>query len=588
MLSTFIDFAKINQFAICRNPAKINSMIKILLVSENNNNTKKFNKIFDKNGYEFSVMTDETLICDIISVDPPDIIIVDAEIPNIKSLNKKVKSLCENTIIIFIISADRVDKELIKYANAFINGEMPEDLILSTINVNLRMKNSLDMLSNSNKDLADSLYRLNALYSTSSQFAGTLEKSKLIQYMIEGMDKALSFSLTCTLSLCTEDEPVLILNSLYELSDELITSIKLRTVLNYNSVFEGKEVPIKIDAENLKVIKHIKYPASRFTFTLFQYDNMFAPISLGDNFFGCIEIFKETSFTPEDATCFQTIAQQVSLPLKSATLYQEIIETNAKLEKLERLKSEFISIVSHELRTPLTSIKNSLDIMMSGRCGEITPSADKFLSMAMRNVQRLSGIINDLLDLSKIEAGKMDFNFAPTNINTVIGYVKSALSEVAKSKGLNLLTEETENLPDINADAQRLEQVLTNLVSNAIKFTPENKTIKISSSIINYKDIKINEYFRDTIKLSEGDYIQVCVEDEGIGIASKDLLHAFDKFAQIENSLSRKAGGTGLGLPIAKQLLEAHKGAIWCDSELNKGSKFCFVIPLVREAANIN
>lgn len=588
MLSTFIDFAKINQFAICRNPAKINSMIKILLVSENNNNTKKFNKIFDKNGYEFSVMTDETLICDIISVDPPDIIIVDAEIPNIKSLNKKVKSLCENTIIIFIISADRVDKELIKYANAFINGEMPEDLILSTINVNLRMKNSLDMLSNSNKDLADSLYRLNALYSTSSQFAGTLEKSKLIQYMIEGMDKALSFSLTCTLSLCTEDEPVLILNSLYELSDELITAIKLRTVLNYNSVFEGKEVPIKIDAENLKVIKHIKYPASRFTFTLFQYDNMFAPISLGDNFFGCIEIFKETSFTPEDATCFQTIAQQVSLPLKSATLYQEIIETNAKLEKLERLKSEFISIVSHELRTPLTSIKNSLDIMMSGRCGEITPSADKFLSMAMRNVQRLSGIINDLLDLSKIEAGKMDFNFAPTNINTVIGYVKSALSEVAKSKGLNLLTEETGNLPDINADAQRLEQVLTNLVSNAIKFTPENKTIKISSSIINYKDIKINEYFRDTIKLSEGDYIQVCVEDEGIGIASKDLLHAFDKFAQIENSLSRKAGGTGLGLPIAKQLLEAHKGAIWCDSELNKGSKFCFVIPLVREAANIN
>lgn len=588
MLSIIPDFAKINQFAICRNPVKINSMIKILLVSENNNNTKKFNKIFDKNGYEFSVMTDETLICDIISVDPPDIIIVDAEIPNIKSLNKKVKSLCENTIIIFIISADRVDKELIKYANAFINGEMPEDLILSTINVNLRMKNSLDMLSNSNKDLADSLYRLNALYSTSSQFAGTLEKSKLIQYMIEGMDKALSFSLTCTLSLCTEDEPVLILNSLYELSDELITAIKLRTVLNYNSVFEGKEVPIKIDAENLKVIKHIKYPASRFTFTLFQYDNMFAPISLGDNFFGCIEIFKETSFTPEDATCFQTIAQQVSLPLKSATLYQEIIETNAKLEKLERLKSEFISIVSHELRTPLTSIKNSLDIMMSGRCGEITPSADKFLSMAMRNVQRLSGIINDLLDLSKIEAGKMDFNFAPTNINTVIGYVKSALSEVAKSKGLNLLTEETENLPDINADAQRLEQVLTNLVSNAIKFTPENKTIKISSSIINYKDIKINEYFRDTIKLSEGDYIQVCVEDEGIGIASKDLLHAFDKFAQIENSLSRKAGGTGLGLPIAKQLLEAHKGAIWCDSELNKGSKFCFVIPLVRETANIN
>ncbi len=555
-------------------------MIKILLVSENNKYIEKFNKIFNKNIYEFSALSDEALIYDLIKADKPDVIIIDTLISDLKNFNKKVKSICENTIIIFQLNSGKIDKELIKYANVFFTEDMGEDFILSTFNINLRMKNSLDMLSNSNKDLADSLYRLNALYSTSSQFAGTLDKAKLIQYMIEGIDKALSFSLTCTLSLCTEDTPVLILNSLYELSDELIEALKVRTILNYNSVFEGKEIPVKIDGQNLKIIKHIKYPASRFTFTLFQFDNMFAPISLSDNFFGCIEIFKETSFTPEDATCFQTIVQQVSLPLKSATLYQELIETNHKLEKLERLKSEFISIVSHELRTPLTSIKNSLDILMSGRCGEITPAADKFLSMAMRNVQRLSGIINDLLDLSKIEAGKMDFNFAPVNINTVIDYVKSALSEVAKSKGLTIITDTPDNLPEITADSQRLEQVLTNLVSNAIKFTPENKTIKISSSIVNSKDLKINEYFKDSINLAEGNYIEVCVEDEGIGIAQKDLLHAFDKFAQIENSLSRKAGGTGLGLPIAKQLLEAHHGAIWCDSELNKGSKFYFVIPV--------
>ncbi len=349
-------------------------MIKILLVSENNKYFEKFNKIFNKNIYEFSALSDEALIYDLIKADKPDVIIIDTLISDLKNFNKKVKSICENTIIIFQLNSGKIDKELIKYANVFFTEDMGEDFILSTININLRMKNSLDMLSNSNKDLADSLYRLNALYSTSSQFAGTLDKAKLIQYMIEGIDKALSFSLTCTLSLCTEDAPVLILNSLYELSDELIEALKVRTILNYNSVFEGKEIPVKIDGQNLKIIKHIKYPASRFTFKLFQFDNMFAPISLSDNFFGCIEIFKETSFTPEDATCFQTIVQQVSLPLKSATLYQELIETNHKLEKLERLKSEFISIVSHELRTPLTSIKNSLDILMSGRCGEITPT----------------------------------------------------------------------------------------------------------------------------------------------------------------------------------------------------------------------
>lgn len=555
-------------------------MIRILLVSEDNNEINRFKNIFTKGSYDFETMSDETLICDLISVEAPDIIIIDTKFPQTKDLNKKIKSICENTIIIFALSTPSVEKDLIKFANAFITKEMTDDLILSTINVNLRMKNSLEMLSSSNKDLADSLYRLNALYTTSSQFAGTLDKSKLINYMIEGMDKALSFSLTCTLSLCTDETPVLILNSLYELSDELITAIKLRTILNFNSLFEGKTPPCELNIDTLKIEKHIKYPASRFTFTLFQYDNMFAPISLGENFFGCIEIFKETSFTSEDATCFQTIAQQVSLPLKSATLYQEIIETNAKLERLERLKSEFISIVSHELRTPLTSIKNSLDILMSGRCGEITHASEKFLAMAMRNVQRLSGIINDLLDLSKIEAGKMDFHFAPTNINTVINYVKSALSEVAKTKGLNLVTEEYQKIPDITADSRRLEQVLTNLVSNAIKFTPEGKTITISSRLVNADDIKVNEYFKDSIQNLSGEYVEVCVKDEGIGIESKNLLHAFDKFAQIENSLSRKAGGTGLGLPIAKQLLDAHKGAIWCDSEINKGSKFYFIIPV--------
>ena len=561
---------------------KIINMVKILVISERKEKCNYFNTIFNKNSYDLECLSDENLIYDTVSADNPDVIIIDTQISSLKNLNKKIKNLCPNTIIIYLTSSSVIDKELIKYANAFLTEDMSDDFIISTINVNLRMKSSLEMLSNSNKDLADSLYRLNALYTTSSQFSGTLDKAKLIQYMIEGMDKALSFSLTCTLSFCTEEKPVLILNSLYELSDELIEALKLRTILNYNSLFDGKKMPFEVNSDTLKVVKQIKYPASRFTFSLFRFDNMFAPISLGENFFGCVEIFKEAPFSPDDATCFQTIAQQVSLPLKSATLYQEIIEANIKLAKLERLKSEFISIVSHELRTPLTSIKNSLDILMSGRCGEITESADKFLSMAMRNAQRLSGIINDLLDLSKIEAGKMDFNFAPTNINTVIDYVKSALSEVAKSKGLTIITEQEQSLPDISADAQRLEQVLTNLVSNAIKFTPENKTITISSRLINSKNIHINEYFKDNIKLCDGDYILVCVKDEGIGIAEKDLLHAFDKFAQIENSLSRKAGGTGLGLPIAKQLLEAHKGAIWCDSELNKGSEFYFAIPVAK------
>ena len=201
--------------------------------------------------------------------------------------------------------------------------------------------------------------------------------------------------------------------------------------------------------------------------------------------------------------------------------------------------------------------------------------------MAKRHSQRWSGIINDLLDLSKIEAGKMDYHFKNTDINSVIEYVKSSLAVLAKDKEQQLVTLEGENLPQIYADSQRLEQVLTNLVSNAVKFTPEGKTITIKSELVNADDLMYPEAFGAGMDKLKGNYVLVSVKDEGIGISQENLLHVFDKFAQIENSLSRNNGGSGLGLPIAKQLIEAHNGAIWCDSEPEKGSVFSFVVPVL-------
>ncbi len=554
-------------------------MVRIFLISDRENVIKQFGELCKENSYEFHTCSDIKIIEEILEAETFDIILLDNESGSLAlNLSKQLKNTAGG--ILLLTGKNDIPKELLKSINAILPEDFSKELVLAALNINLRMKGSLQKLANTNKDLAASLYRQNTLYNISSQFAGTLDKAQLLEFMIEGLDKALSFSLTCTLSFCTEEKPVLILNSLYEISEELLNAIKLRTILNYRALFDGKQAPYEIDENTLKVIKHVKYPASRFNFTLFQFDNMFAPIALGENFYGCVEIFKEAHFTAEDAKCFQTIAQQVSLPLKNATLYQEIIETNKKLERLEKLKSEFISIVSHELRTPLTSIKNSLDILLTGKCGEVTQAGEKFLTMAKRNVTRLSGIINDLLDISKIEAGKMDFHFKPVQLNMVIDYVKSALSGLAKEKSLEVSVEEFGILPEVTADAQRLEQVLTNLLSNAIKFTPEGKQIRIKSELLNAEDLKYPPCFEDAMKNLKGNYIVVSVEDEGIGIAENELLHAFDKFAQIENSLSRKVGGSGLGLPIAKQLIEAHKGAIWCESVLNKGSKFYFALPV--------
>ena len=533
---------------------------------------------------QVSSYSDSAYVIDLLNVEPPDIIVVDADFAETKKFVKNIKSLFENTFVVAFFS-QVPDKELLKYSNGIITVDFADEVILSTIEICLRNKKSQENLYHTNKNLASSLYREKVLYDTSSKFAGTLDNEKLIDIMIEGMDKALSFSLTCTLSFCNYKEPVLILNSLYEISDELLSAIKLRTILNYKTLFEGKQVPFEIDAEDLKVIKRVKNPSNRFNFMLFQYDNMLASINQGEEFFGCVEIFKEVQFTTDDATCFQTIARQVSLPLKSATLYQEIKETNIKLERLEKIKSDFISIVSHELRTPLTSIKNSVDIILSGRAGELPEKVGGFLGMAKRNVQRLSEIINDLLDISKIEAGKLDFKFEMLDINTVIDNVCASLSALVKEKDLVLNCECVENLPQINGDSKRLEQVLTNLVSNAIKFTENGKAISIKSNVCSASEINKNNQFANELEKLSGDYVLVSVKDEGIGIAENDVLRAFDKFAQIENSLSRKVGGTGLGLPIAKQLLEKHNGMIWCESELGKGSEFIFALPVVREVA---
>ncbi len=554
----------------------------ILLISENDEIFQHYKQLLSSNDFNFNSCCNNTSIFDLIEISPIDVVIIDENLENLNlSLTiKKIKSKLENTQIILLTDGKPPEENIEKYVNGYILKNFADDLILSIIKISIANKQQSDKLSVKNSDLADSLYRLNVLYSTSSQFAGTLDTKKLIEYMIEGLDKSLSFDLTCTISFGYANEPVLLVNSLYDISEELMNALKLRAILNYKSLFESSQTPHEIDDKTLKTIKFIKNPTNKFTFSIFQYDNMFAPINVGDDFFGCVEIFKEKPFTTDDATYFQTIVQQVSLPLKSASLYEE-------LEKLERIKSEFLSIGSHELRTPLTPLKNALSILSSGRCGELSESAMKFVDMAKRNVESLTNIINGILDINKIEAGKMEYNYETMNIHSIIDTVKNNFDSVAKEHSINFSTNEQENLPQIYADSQKLGQVLTNLVSNAIKFTPEGKSITIKSELKNSKEIRTNQSFERELKNLNGNYVVVSVIDEGIGIKEEDLVRAFDKFTQIENSLSRKAGGTGLGLSIAKQLVKAHNGAIWCDSKENEGSSFHVAIPVHNENNSI-
>ena len=559
-------------------------MTKFLLISEDSEKEKVLNEVCPSD--EIITTVDETFIFDTLKVEEPDIVIIDGDLESLdlKSLCRKIKQY--PVIILMVLGEISHNKDVTHNANLFIKTPIDKKLLSATIDSSLKTRQSLLKMAKSNQELARSLYQLNVLYDTSSQLAGSLDKDKLLKIMTEGIEKSLNFDLSCTLMFRSEREPVLLINSLYKISDRLLEALKLRAILSYKSLLNDPPLDIKIG--NLKIEKNIKHNINEYDFSVLRYDNMFAPIMLNDEFFGFTEIYREKAFSTEDATCFQTLVQQVAIPLQSASFTQELKATNRKLQKLERLKSEFISIVSHELRTPLTAIKNAMDIILSGKAGAMTEHIEKFCSMGKRNAIRLTGIVNDLLDISKIEAGKMDFKFELTHLEPVIEGVKNNLSEVAKEKELVINYTPIGDSVEVYADSNRIEQVLTNLVSNAIKFTPNAGQIEITSKIVNARELQYDQSFEEDIKNLQGNYLQVCVEDHGIGIERKDLNHVFDKFAQIENSLSRQVGGSGLGLPIARQLMESHNGAIWCDSEINKGSRFYFVIPVANDKSNFN
>ncbi len=562
-------------------------MSKVLLVSDNEKENKNIISILTQIGVSVIPSVDEAGIFNCIEKNMVDLILIDADIKALDAviLCKKLKAYIhtENILILSIINAESQINEILKLSHATICKPINEKILCASVSSNLKMKKSLDILSKNNSELAKSLYQLDVLYNTSTQLAGSLDKQKLINIMIDGLEKSLSFSLSATLVFNGETNIDLIINSLYDISPRLEHSLKLRSILSYKALFDKKQIPYDINVENINVIKNIKHPLEEYDLNILKFDSLFAPINVDEKFFGLIEVFREAEFSQEDTTCFQTLSRQVSLPLENASLYEEIKDTNTKLEKLERLKSEFTSIVSHELRTPLTAIKNSLDIMLSGKTGEITTTMDKFLNLAKRNVTRLSGIINDLLDLTKVEAGKMDFRFEKNDINAPVEFVKNTFENLAKEKNINLILDTQENISKTYIDSQRIEQVVTNLVSNAIKFTNENGTITVKTENIKSSDIDKENLFDAQNPLSYENYIKVSVADSGIGIAKEDIPKVFDKFQQIENSLSRKNGGTGLGLPIAKQLIEAHKGVIWVESEINVGTTFSFAIPVLSE-----
>ena len=250
---------------------------------------------------------------------------------------------------------------------------------------------------------------------------------------------------------------------------------------------------------------------------------------------------------------------------------EELQAANEKLQELDKMKDSFLSTVSHELRTPLTSIKSFAEILLT--YDEDKETQREFLNIINQESDRLTKLINDFLDLSKIEAGRMQWDDREQSLIPVIQNAIHITQALAKEKNLTVEFNTLENLPVVSCDKDRLMQVITNLVSNSIKFTPKGGkiTIGVKPLMENKPD--------DNPKT-----VVVSVTDTGIGIAPENHALVFEKFKQVGDTLTDKPKGTGLGLPICKEIIEHYGGKIWVESELGKGSTFAFSLPVVPPA----
>jgi signal transduction histidine kinase/HAMP domain-containing protein len=264
--------------------------------------------------------------------------------------------------------------------------------------------------------------------------------------------------------------------------------------------------------------------------------------------------------TDTQARALRTIARLVSVANENADLVGELRVNNLQLERANRLKSEFLASVSHELRTPMNAIIGYTKLMLDGLDGEMTPQQQTDLFRVAQAADNLLGLINGLLDLAKIEAGKMELNIEEVSIDDVTDEALELVRPRADEKGLEVRSLIPQGLPTVWADRARVRQVLANMLANAVKFT-ERGVVSVAASS------------------AEG-WVTVSVADTGVGISAEAQAYVFDEFRQADSSTTRRYGGTGLGLAISKRLVTLHGGRIWVDSEVGRGSTFHFTLPI--------
>ena len=290
------------------------------------------------------------------------------------------------------------------------------------------------------------------------------------------------------------------------------------------------------------------------------------PLVVKGEAIGQLTVIGMQNISPEAKELAASIAAQASIHLETLRLNEELQKRAKELQELDRLKSAFLANMSHELRTPLNSILGFTDVMLEGLDGKLTDYMDNDLRLIQKNGQHLLHLINDVLDMAKIESGRMNLHPEKFTVHSVLDEVTSITSTLASEKNIALfIDEDSDREIEVYADNTRLRQVMINLVNNSIKFTLQGKIA-----------LKVAQL--------DGARVLISVKDTGIGIPPDKLEAVFQEFTQVDTSTTRKVGGTGLGLPISRRLVDMHGGRLWVESTGIEGEGSTFFVELPLEA----
>ncbi|MGB5780292.1 MAG: response regulator [Eudoraea sp.] len=443
---------------------------------------------------------------------------------------------------------------------------------------NLLVKQQKDLeekVEERTKEVQQRLDELATINHVSKALTEKLELSELIQLVGSEMKDLFKSDITY---LAILDEEKGIINFPYQDGDDM-------EPMTFGEGFTSKIIQngeaLLINKDTDIVAQYDKYGISQTGKRAISY--LGVPIPVEDKVIGVLSVQstqQASRFNQEDKNLLNTIAINVGVALHNAELYEEAKEAKAKAEDANEAKSAFLSTVSHELRTPLTSVLGFAKIIRKRLEEKIFPAVtvdDQKIKRTMKQVsenlnvvvsegERLTNLINDVLDLAKIESGRMEWNKKPIFLQDVISRAIASTSSLFEEKGLSLKKKVSEDLPVVSADEDKLIQVVINLLSNAVKFTDKGSVVLEAS-------------------LDNGQ-ILVEVQDTGIGIAEEDRHKIFERFRQAGDTLTDKPKGTGLGLPICREIIEHHGGIIWMKSTAGVGSTFFFTIPIMGEGTD--